>query len=166
MASQSPHPDTTPVVQTVRNLANRHNQQKHGPLGNSQLPPAKRCVSVPAGERDTCQGGSSVPSTIERQNSTPLSSLNNSHIADITQRVSSTPSATPRWSINSSAAMPGTSSHSIPAPGGTLQTDSTCRFVSSLASGIASTPTPLSGLENLPTPILNQEAHAIITNRL
>jgi len=36
--------------------------------------------------------------------------------------------------------------------------------ISSPASGIASTPTPLSGLGNLPTSIPNAEAHVIITN--
>jgi hypothetical protein len=41
-----------------------------------------------------------------------------------------------------------------------------CRVVSSPASGIASTPTPLCPFENLPTPIPNPEAHAIITNPL
>jgi len=166
MPSQSPHPDSTPVVRNVRSLANRQNQQTRGPSGNSQLPPAKRRVSVPADERDTSQGGSSVPSTIQGQNSTPLSSLNNSRIADITQHVASTPSATLRRSIYTPTATPVTSSRSTPAPGGTLQTDSTRRVVSSPASGIASTPTPLSGLENLPTPIPNPEARAIITNPL
>jgi len=38
--------------------------------------------------------------------------------------------------------------------------------VSSPASSIASTPTPLNGLEHLPTPIPNPEARAIITNPL
>jgi hypothetical protein len=78
MPSRSPHPDTTPVVRNVRSLANCQNQQKRGPSGNSQLPHAKRRVSVPAGERDFSQGGSFVPSTIQGQNSTPSSSLNNS----------------------------------------------------------------------------------------
>ena len=63
----------------------------HWPLGNSQLPPAKSPVSAPAGERDTSQGGSSVASTIDGQNSTPSSSPNNSGVADITQWVTSTP---------------------------------------------------------------------------
>jgi hypothetical protein len=166
MPSQSTHPDTTPVVRNVRSLANRQNQQKRGPSGNSQLPPPKRRVSVPAGERDSSQGGSSVRSTIQRQNSTPSSSLNNSRVADITQRVTSTPSATQRRSIITPTATPGTSSRNTPAPSGTIQTDSTRRVVSSPASGIASTPTPLSGLENLPTPIPNPEARAIITNPL
>jgi hypothetical protein len=167
MPSQSPHPDTTPVVRNVRSLANRQNQQKRGPSGNSQLPPAKRRVSVPAGERDSSQGGSFVPSTIQGQNSTPSSSLNNSRVADITQRVASTPSTTQRRSIITPTATPGTSSRNTPAPSGTIQTDSTRRVVSSSASGIASsTPTPLSGLENLPTPIPNPEARAIITNPL
>jgi hypothetical protein len=166
MPSQSTHPDTTPVVRNVRSLANRQNQQKRGPSGNSQLPPPKRRVSVPAGERDSSQGGSSVRSTIQGQNSTPSSSLNNSRVADITQRVTSTPSATQRLSIITPTATPGTSSRNTPAPSGTIQTDSTRRVVSSPASGIASTPTPLSGLENLPTPIPNPEARAIITNPL
>jgi hypothetical protein len=166
MPSQSPHPDTTPVVQNVRSLANRHNQQKRGPSGNSQLPPAERCVSMPAGERDTSQGGSSIPSTIQGQNSTPLFLLNNFRVADITQRMASTPSATLQRPINTPTATLVTSSHSTPAPGGTLQTDSTCRVVSSPASSLASTPTPLIGLENLPTPIPNQEARAIISNPL
>jgi hypothetical protein len=162
MHSQSSHPDTTPVVRNVRSLANRQNQQKRGPSGNSQLPPAKRRVSVPVGERDSSQGESSVPSTIQGQNSTPSSSLNNSRVADINQRVTSTPSATQRRSTNTPTATPGTSSRSTPAPGGT----STRRVVSSPASGIVITPTPLRGLENLPTPIPNPEARAIITNPL
>jgi hypothetical protein len=76
--------------------------------------------------------------------------------------VTSTPSATQRRSINTPTATPITSSHSTPAPGGS----STRRVVSSPAFGIAITPTPLSGLENLPTPIPNPEARAIITNPL
>jgi hypothetical protein len=72
MPSQSPHPDTTTVVRNVGSLANRQNQQMRGPSGKSQLLPAKRRVSVPACERDSSQGGSFVPSTIEGQNSTPL----------------------------------------------------------------------------------------------
>jgi len=94
------------------------------------------------------------------------SSLNNSRVADITQCVASTPSATLRQSINTPTATPGTSSHSTPAPRGTSQTDPTRRVLSSSASGIASTPTPLSRLENLPTHIPNPEACTIITNPL
>jgi hypothetical protein len=60
----------------------------------------------------------------------------------------------------------GTSSHNTPASSGTLQTDSTHHVVSSPTSGIASTPTPLSHLENLPTHIPNSEARTIITNPL
>jgi hypothetical protein len=166
MPSQSRHPDTTPVVRNVRSLANRQNQQKRRPWGNSELPPAKRRVSVPAGEKDSSQGGSFVPSTIQGQNSSPSSSLNNSRVADITQRVASTPSTTHPGSIITPTAMPGTSSRKTAAPSGTIETDSTRRVVSSSVSGIASTPTPLSGLENLPTPIPNPEACAIITNPL
>ena len=162
MHSQSSHPDTTPVVRNVRSLSNRQNQQKRGPSGNSQLPPAKRRVSVPVGERDSCQGESSVPSTIQGQNSTPSSSLNNSRIADINQSMTATPSATQRRSINTPTATPGTISRSTPAPGGT----SMHRVVSSPASGIVITPTPLRGLDNLPTLIPNPEARPIITNPL
>jgi len=162
MHSQSPHPDTTPVIPNVRGLANRQNQQKRGPSGNSQLPPAKGRVSVPVGERDSSQGGSSVPSTIQGQNSTPSSSLNNSRVADINQRVTSTPSATQRQSINTPTATLGRSSHSTPAPGQT----STPRVVSSPASSIVITPTPLRALDNLPTLIPNPEARTIITNPL
>jgi len=39
-------------------------------------------------------------------------------------------------------------------------------ILSSTASGIAITPTPLSVLQNIPTPISNLEAHTIITNPL
>ena len=166
MTSQSTHPDTTPVVQYDRSHANRHNQQKGGPSGNSQLPPAKRRIAVPAGERDSSQGRSFVPSTIQGQNSTPPSSLNNSRVADISQCVTSTQSTTQRRSIITPTATLGTSSCDRPAPSRTIQTDSTHRVISSPASGIASTPTPLSGLENLPTPIPNPEARAIITNPL
>jgi hypothetical protein len=166
MPSQSPHADTTPVERNDRSLANRHNQQKGDPSRNSQLPPPETHVSVPAGERDSSQGGSSVRSTIQGLNSTPSSSLNNSRVADITQRVTSTPSDTQRLSLITPTATPGTSSGNTPAPSGTIQTDSTRRVVSSPASGIASTPTPLSGLENLPTPIPNPKSRAIITNPL
>jgi hypothetical protein len=166
MPSQSTHPDTILIIRNVPTLANRRNQQKRGSSGNSQLPPRKRCVSVPAGERDSSQGGSSVRSTIQGQNSTPSSSLNNSRVADITQRVTSTRSATQRLSIITPTATPGTSSRNTPGPSGTIQTDSTRCIVSSPVSGIASTATPLSCLENLPTPIPNPEARASITNPL
>jgi len=62
--------------------------------------------------------------------------------------------------------MLGTSSRSTAATRRTSQTDSTRCIVSSATSGIAITPIPLSGLENLPTPIHNPEPHAIITNPL
>jgi hypothetical protein len=60
MTSQSPHLDTTLVVRNVQRLANRQNQQQRGASGNCQLPPAITQVSVPAGERDSSPGGSSV----------------------------------------------------------------------------------------------------------
>ena len=62
--------------------------------------------------------------------------------------------------------MPGTCSRNTPARRRTIQTVSTRRVVSSPVSVIASTRTPLSGLENLPTPIPNSEAREIITNPL
>jgi len=166
MPSQRPHPVTSPVVRNVRSLPNSQNQQKRGPSGNSQIPPAKRRVSILAGERDSSQEGSSVAATIKGQNSTPLSLLNNSRVADITQRVTSTQSTTQRRWIITPTARPGTSSRNRAAPSGITLTDSKHRVVSSPASGIASTPTPLSGLENLPTHIPNPEARAIITNPL
>jgi hypothetical protein len=63
-------------------------------------------------------------------------------------------------------AMPGTSSRSTPAAGGTSPKDSTCLIVSSVECGIASTPTSLCGLQNLPTPIANPEARTSSTNPL
>jgi hypothetical protein len=162
MHSQSPHPDTTPVVRNVQSLAIHQNQQKRVPSGNSQLPPTKKPVSVPVGERLSSQGVSSIPSTIERQNSTPSSPLNKSHVADINQHVTSTLSATQRQSINAPTATLGTNSRSTPAPRRT----STCRVVSSSASGLVITSTPLPALENLPTAIPNPEAHVIITHPL
>jgi hypothetical protein len=78
--------------------------------------------------------------------------------------MTSIPSATQRQSISTLSVTPGTSSCNTPAPSGTSQIDSTRHVVSSPTSGIASTPTPLSSLENLSTPISNPEAHAIITN--
>jgi hypothetical protein len=135
-------------------------------LGNSQLPPAKTLVSAPTGKSHTSQGGSSVACSIPGQNSTPLALLNNSGVADMTQRMTVTPSATHERSIITPTAVPGIISRSTPACGGTSQSDSTCCVVSSLASGIASTSTPLSGLENLPTPIPHPEARATITNPL
>jgi hypothetical protein len=70
----------------------------HRPLGNSHLPPAKGCVSAPAGKSDSSQGGSSVASTIPGQNSTPSSSLNNSGMTNIPQHVIVTLSTTQRRS--------------------------------------------------------------------
>jgi len=98
MLAQTPHPDTSQVVRNVQRLANCQNQQKRGPSGNSQLPPAKRGIPVPAGKRNFSQEGSSVASTIQVQNSTPSSLLNNSCIADLTQRVTSTQSGPQQWS--------------------------------------------------------------------
>jgi len=60
--------------------------------------------------------------------------------------------------------MPLTRSRSTVVGWGTPWTDSTRHIVSSPASGIASTPTPLNSLENLPPSMPNLEARAIITN--
>jgi hypothetical protein len=166
MPSQSPHPVTPPVIRNIPSLGNRQNQQKHGLSRNSQPPPAKRRVSILAGKRDSYQGGSSVASPIQGQNSTPSSSLNNSPVADITQRVTSTPSARQRRSIITLPATRGASSRYTPVSCGITQTDSTGHIVSSPSSGIASTPTLLSSPEIRPTPIPNPEACAIITNPL
>jgi len=159
MPSQRPHPETTAVLRNVLSLANRQNQQTPGPSGNSQLPPARRCISLLAGERDSSQGRSSIASTILGQNSTRSSSLNISRIADIPQHMTSTPSATQRRSIHTATATPST-----PAHGGTSHTYSPCFVVSSPASSIASTPSSLSSLENLPTPTANADTRAVITN--
>jgi hypothetical protein len=113
---------------------------------------------------DSSQGGFSVPSAIQGQNSTPSSSLNNSHVAGITQPVAGTLCTTLRRSINTPTAMPGTCSRSTLPPGGTFQLGSTRHIVSSPASGIASTPTPLSCHKHLPIPITNPEARVIITS--
>jgi hypothetical protein len=160
MPSHSPHPGKTLVVQIVQK------QQERRPSGNSQLPMVMRCVSAPPGERDSFQGGSSEASTIPGQNSTLSSSLNNSGVADLTQHVTVTLSATQRISMITRTAMLGACSRSTPSPGGALHTYSTRHVVSSLESGIASTRTPLCSLENLPTPIPNPVARTIIINPL
>jgi len=161
MPSQSPHQELTPVIRNGQSLAVFENQQKSTTSGNSQHPHAQRCVFVPAGKREFCslynQRG---------QNSTPSSLLKNSCIADIPQPMAFTAPTTEWQSISTATAMLGTSSHSPSASGGTSQKDSMCCVLSSPASGIASTPTPLSGPEYRPTPIPNQEAHTIISNPL
>ena len=144
MPSQRPHPDMTLVMRNDRSLVNRQNEHKCGPSGNSQLPPGMRRISILAGERDSSQRGSSVASTIRGLNSTHSSSLNNAHVADTTQCMTSTPVATQRWSIIPPTAMLGTCSRSRPAHEGTAQRDSTRHVVSNPASGIAHTCTYLS----------------------
>jgi hypothetical protein len=155
------HRETSLVVQNVSSLGKRHTQQMHRPSGNSQHSSVKRRISILAGERDSYQGGSSVAATIQGQNSTPSSLLKNYHIADNTQQVTFTPSATQRRSMYTPTATLGT-----PSPGGSSQIDSMGCVVSSNASGIASTPIPLSGLGNLPIPILNRELRMIINHLL
>jgi len=166
MPSERPHPGMITVVQNVRSLATRQREHKSEHSGNSEQPTAKRCISVLAGEGDSSQGTSSITSTIQGQNSTPSSLLNNSRVAVITQHVTSTLSTTQQWSVYTPTDTPGVSSRSTPAPTGISWIDSTSRVVSSPESVIASTPTPLSGVENRPTPIPNPEARAIITNPL
>jgi len=142
------------------------NNTRVGLRGILGFPLRRDRVSAKAGERDSSQGESSVASTIPGQNSTPLSSLNYSGVADIAQHVAVTQSAAQRQSMITPTAMPGTISCHTPAPGEPSQTDSTRPVVCSLASGIASTPTPLRSLDNMPTPISNPEAHATITNAM
>jgi hypothetical protein len=127
----SPHLDTTLVVQNVRHLANCQNQRKRGPLGNSQLPPAKRRISILVGEMYSSHGGSSIPSTTKGQNSIPSSSLDNSRIADIKQPLTSNPSTTQQRSIHKATTTPGPCSRSTTAAGGT----SMCRVVSCVSTG-------------------------------
>jgi len=80
--------------------------------------------------------------------------------------VNVTPSSTQRRSMITPTDIPGISSRSKTAPRGTPQADSPHQVVPSLASGIASIPTPLRGLENLLTPIASPDARATITNSL
>jgi hypothetical protein len=94
MHSQSPHLDTTPVIGNGWSLANCVHHQMRWRSGTFQLPHAKRTITIAAGATDPFQGVSSVASTSEGQNSIPSSSLHNSHIADIDQHMTSTPSAT------------------------------------------------------------------------
>jgi hypothetical protein len=162
MYSRCPHHDLTLVVQNIRSLDNLQNQQKPGPSEISQLQNAEKRVSLPVRESDCSEGGSSVPSTIQGQNSTRPSWFNSSRVGDFNEWVTSNPSDSRRRWINTPTSTPGTHSCSSPAPGGT----STFRIVSSPTSGIVITPTPLTGLENLPTLIPNPEAHTIITNPL
>jgi hypothetical protein len=103
---------------------------------------------------------------MQGQNSTPLCLLNNSCVSDLTQRMTSTPSATQRQSINTPTTMLGTSSHTPPSPAATSKADWTCCIESSPAPGIRSTATFLSRLENVPTRMSNIEARVIITNPL
>jgi hypothetical protein len=166
MPSQCPHPDMTLGVQNAWSLANRQSQYTRGPSGNSQLPTPKRRLFIPLGKRDSSEGGSFYTYTIEGQNSAPLFSLNNSHVADITQCMASTTSTMQRWSTNTPTTTLDTSSRSPPASRVTSGTGSMRRIVSSPGSGIPSTPTVPTGHDNLPTPILNQEGCTIITNTL
>jgi len=157
MHSKSHHSDTTTVVRDVRSLDNGQNQQKSGPSRNSQLRSAKRPVSVLAGLWDTFPGGSSIPYTIQGQNSNPLSSQNYSRLADITQCMASTPSATLPRSINTPTAPPARSNRSTPTPGGTSQTESTRRVVSSSASALLALPLLSAVLKTCLPPCLIQK---------
>jgi len=158
MPSQSPHPDTTAVLHSVRTA------QKLRCSGTSQLLLPKRCDAVLAGKLDSFQAGSSVACTNPVQHSAAPSWLNNFAVADINQHMSATLSTTQRLSMITSTAIPGTTSPCIAAPGRTSQADSTPRVVCSITSGIARTPTPLHGIENLSTPFPNSEPHMTIPN--
>jgi len=166
MPSHSPHTDMTPVIRNVQTLPKLRMEKMRGPSGSSQLPPAKRHSSVQAGVRYSSHRGSSIASTIQDQNSTPSSALNNCSVADMPQCVTSTPSAIQRQVIHTPTATLGTRCRSTLAPGGSLQTDSTHRIVSSPASGIPCNATPLITLEIQATPIPHPEARTIITNPL
>jgi hypothetical protein len=162
MPYEIPHPDMTPVIQNVLRLVHCLIQQLREASGNSQPLPGKWCVSILAGERDSTQGGSSVVSTIEGTNSSPSSSLNNSRMADISQRVNSTLSGRLQWSINAPTSTPGSKRRCQTAPGGTSK-----RYVVFCSAfGICITPIPLSCVEILPTAIPNAEARAIILKSL
>jgi len=166
MPSQSRHPDRTADLRNVGTTANSQNHQILGHSGDSQHRPAKGCIWVPACESNSSDEGSSIASTIQGQNSTPSSSLKKSHVADITNCMAFTPAATQQRSISTPTAIPSTSYHSPPVAGGCSQADSTRCVLSSSASGIPCTPTPLSSLENLAMPFPDPEAHATITNSL
>jgi len=88
------------------------------------FPAPKRRIPVLAGDRDYSQGGSSVASTMQGQNSNPSSALNNSRFADMTQRVTSTASTALGRSINTPTTTLGISSRSTRAPRRTSQTAS------------------------------------------
>jgi hypothetical protein len=160
MLSQSTHLATTPVIQLFPK------QQKGRPSGNSQRPPAMIRITAPAGESDPSEEGSAMASAIPGQNSTILSWLNNSRVADITQLLTVTTSCTQRPLMITPTAMPGPSCRSTPAPRVTSQRVSTCHVLSSIASGIARSPTPLCVLEIQPTLIPNAEAQGNIADPL
>jgi len=158
MPSQSPQPDTIPAVRIVQK------EQNHRLSGDSQVPPAKIHVSIPACERDAPEGGSSEASSFPGQNSSPSLLLNNSGVADITQCATFSLSATQGRSMITPTAIQSTTCHSTPAPRETSKTDWMHCILSRLACGIASLPTHLSGFENVPTAIPNPKACATITN--
>jgi len=141
MPSQCPHPDQTLVVRHDHILANRQNQQRCGRLVKSQRPPPKRFVSIPAGIRDSWDGGNTEACTIQSRNWTQSRLLDTSHVAQIPPWVTSIPSPAPIWLIYTPTARTGN-----PAPGGTSQTDSMRCVVSSPASSMAISPTPLGGI--------------------
>jgi hypothetical protein len=86
--SRSLHCNMTPFVWNVRSLANSHNPELCGLMGNSQHPATMTPISVPPGERYSTQGGSSVAWTIQLRNITHASSPNISYVRYITQWVS------------------------------------------------------------------------------
>jgi hypothetical protein len=153
------------VVQNVQHFADHPKHEMCRPSGNSQLLPGNHNVSGPAGKRDSSEAESSICCTIRGRNSTRSSLLNNSHLADITQHVTFTQSASQLSSIDSPTAMLGTSSHSTASPGGASQTALSSCVVSRPASCIGCTCTPLSSheaclpLSRIPKPRWSLQIH-------
>jgi hypothetical protein len=163
MPSQCNHPVTSLDIHNVQCLPTHQKQQTLAPYRHSELPGGKRCISVPAGERDLSQGGSSVASTVQGQNSTPSLAPNYSHIADITRRATSTRSATQRWSIITPTTTPDISSRNTPEPNLHRETQCVALYPAPHPALLA-LPLLSAVLKTIPTPIPNPEARAIRTN--
>jgi hypothetical protein len=86
--AHTPHLDMTLVVRNIRSLAKYKHHQDWGPWVNSQHPPGKRRIAIPAGKRNSHQGWSSTTSTIQGQNSTPSIFLIKSRVVDIILHIS------------------------------------------------------------------------------
>jgi hypothetical protein len=64
LPSQSPHPDATPDVGIVQSLANQQYRKHRGHEWNFELPPAKRQVAAPPGDKDSSEGVYLIASTM------------------------------------------------------------------------------------------------------